>query len=173
MIVAIGSRNPTKVRALQQVVREMGFEVVAKSVASSVSSQPLSDLETMQGAINRAEEVLKVTDCHIGIGLEGGITEVGSSVFVCNWGALIDSTGLKCVASGGLFELPADIRKEVNAGQELSEVMEKYTSATNIGSTEGAIGVLTNGLVTRQEVYELVIKILFGQYFKHEETSST
>ncbi len=168
MIVAIGSKNPTKVRALQHVVREMDFKVVAKSVTSSVSSQPLSDLETMQGAINRAQEVLKVTTCHIGIGLEGGITEVGNFAFVCNWGALIDSNGLKCVASGGLVELPDGIREEVNAGKELSEVMEKYTRMTNNDKTVGAIGILTNGLVTRQEVYELVVKSLFGQYFNHE-----
>ena len=71
MLVAIGSTNSAKVNAVKNVAEKFGFSVVAQSVPSNVSNQPRSDAETIQGATNRARNVLEATKSDIGIGLEG------------------------------------------------------------------------------------------------------
>lgn len=159
MKVAIGSTNPAKVKAIEKLARQIGFTVEAHSVLSHVSNQPRSDEETMQGALNRAREVVNLTNGDVGIGLEGGITKIGDQWFICNWGALVDKTGYECVSSGGHFMLPKAFLQEIEQGKELGEIIQKQSV-----KSEGAIALLTNGFVTRQALYEQVVNILFGQY---------
>ncbi|MCK9906672.1 inosine/xanthosine triphosphatase, partial [Frankia sp. Cpl3] len=72
MRVALGTTNRAKREA---VVLAMGNEPSCLSVPSGVSDQPLSEAETIEGAINRARNVLElVPDAQIGLGLEGGLT---------------------------------------------------------------------------------------------------
>ena len=149
MIVAIGSTNAAKVNALQTVAEKFGFSVVAQSVPSGVSKQPRSDVETIQGARNRARNVLETMNSDIGIGLEGGITEIDGRWYVCNWGVLVDKNGYESVSSGGHFQL--------------SEIVRMYQDKS-IHQNGGAISLLTNGNVTRQKMYEQLLFVLFGQY---------
>ena len=58
-------------------------------MSSEVSAQPLSDNETMTGAINRAKNALKSEDAQIGVGLEGGVVKTEHGYFLCNWGAIV------------------------------------------------------------------------------------
>lgn len=160
MKVAIGSTNSVKVHALEKLASKMGFTVEARSVPSYVSAQPRSDEETIQGALNRAREVVNVTKSDVGVGLEGGVTKVGEYWFICNWGALVDMTGYECVSSGGHFMLPDAFLQEIKQGKELGEIIQKHSN-----KNEGAVALLTNGFVTRQTLYEQLIDILFGQYF--------
>lgn len=163
MKVAIGSTNRAKVRALENFAITMDFTVTAQPVPSRVSDQPRSDAETMQGAINRARDVLTVTNSDVGIGLEGGITKIGTMWFICNWGALVDNMGYECVSSGGHFMLPESFLHELDRGKELGDVVKAQIGHSD--QNEGAIGLLTNGFVTRQFVYEQLLNVLFGQYF--------
>ncbi|MFA8439243.1 DUF84 family protein [Pueribacillus sp. YX66] len=167
MKVAIGSTNRAKVHALEKLSTSIGFTVIARSVPTHVSNQPQSDSETIQGAVNRAREVLMATNSDVGIGLEGGISKIGTVWFVCNWGALIDRKGYECVSSGGHFMLPETFLHELECGKELGEVIKAQTQLEN--QSEGAIGLLTNGFVTRQSIYEQLLNILFGQYFYYKK----
>lgn len=163
MIVAIGSTNAAKVNALQTVAEKFGFSVVAQSVPSGVSKQPRSDVETIQGARNRARNVLETMNSDIGIGLEGGITEIDGRWYVCNWGVLVDKNGYESVSSGGHFQLPSAFLAQLKNGKELSEIVRMYQDKS-IHQNGGAISLLTNGNVTRQKMYEQLLFVLFGQY---------
>ena len=57
MKVVVGSKNKTKVGAVEKVWKDA--EITSISVPSGVSAQPFSDEETMQGAINRAKRALE------------------------------------------------------------------------------------------------------------------
>ena len=57
MIVAVGSQNPAKVKAVKDIFEEMGCDeitIVPVDAPSEVNAMPFSDKETMMGAINRA-----------------------------------------------------------------------------------------------------------------------
>ena len=105
MKVVVGSKNKTKVGAVEKVWKDA--EITSLSVPSGVSAQPFSDEETMQGAINRAKRALE-GEAPIGIGLEGGVMKTEHGLFMCNWGALATMDGKVFVAGGARITLPDD-----------------------------------------------------------------
>ena len=106
MKVVVGSKNKTKVGAVEKVWKDA--EITSLSVPSGVSAQPFSDEETMQGAINRAEASARGRRSSIGIGLEGGVMKTEHGLFMCNWGALATMDGKVFVAGGARITLPDD-----------------------------------------------------------------
>ncbi len=166
MKVAVGSKNQTKVGAVQEVWKEVSITSV--SVPSGVAAQPFSDEETMQGAINRAKRALEEKQADIGIGLEGGVMKTEHGLFMCNWGALATSAGKVFVAGGARIMLPDDFLSPLEDGKELSEVMEAFVKRKDIRSHEGAIGIFTDHYVDRTQLFVHVVKLLIGQY-KYDE----
>lgn len=163
--VAVGSTQLAKVQAVKHVVHAMKLEVVAHSVPSSVSDQPMSDRATMEGALHRARTVLNKTGCDIGIGLEGGMMQMGDTLFVCNWGALVCAGHVEIVTGGLRLPLPRKMGEELLRGKELSEVIAKNTDrGANSQQKSGALGLLTNGFVSRTDTYIQIVNALFGQY---------
>ncbi|WP_370621812.1 DUF84 family protein [Bacillus sp. JCM 19034] len=76
MIVAIGSKNPAKVHAVQTTLIHERLQFVTVSAESNVSSQPFSDEETILGARNRAlNSFKKLNSLNLAFGLEGGVVE--------------------------------------------------------------------------------------------------
>jgi inosine/xanthosine triphosphatase len=160
--ITIGSKNFAKVEAVKKVF--IGFEVIGLSVPSEVSEQPFSDEETMKGALNRANHAMKAGATDIGIGLEGGVMELSSGLYLCNWGALVDKSGFSTVAGGARIKLPDEIADELRNGRELGPVMDDYAKKRDVRKLEGAVGILTNEKVNRLEMFEHVVKLLAGQY---------
>lgn len=162
MNILVGSKNPTKIKAVGSVFSEA--QITALDVASDVSLQPLSDEETREGAINRAKRCMEYNDEAVGIGLEGGVMYVSNQLYLCNWGALATPDEKIFTASGARILLPKEIEVQLKAGLELGEVMDHYAEKTGVRVNEGAIGVFTNQYVLRAEMFEHVVKLLRGQW---------
>ncbi|MCH1625352.1 DUF84 family protein [Fredinandcohnia quinoae] len=162
--IAIGTKNPTKVAAIKLGFQGIDAHFIETSVPSGVSAQPLTDKETIQGAINRARNSLEKENTDIGIGLEGGVFSSDHGLFLCNWGAIVDGDKPPIIAGGARILLPEEVANGVRAGKELSEVMEEYTKQKDVRSKEGAIGIFTNGYVNRTDMFTHVVKLLVGQY---------
>ncbi len=162
MKMYIGSMNPAKIKAVKNAFPEA--EVVEIDVASKVSLQPFSDEETMEGAVNRARECASLNPDSVGIGLEGGVMELNGELFLCNWGALINEKGHTFLASGARIPLPEEVAAQLEKGIELGEVMDEYSQRKDVRKKEGAVGIFTNELVSREEMFTHVMKLLKGQY---------
>ncbi|KGX89160.1 DUF84 family protein [Pontibacillus litoralis] len=162
MKIVVGSTNLPKVNAVKNNFPDV--EVFGVEVSSKVSAQPFSDEETLEGAINRARECAKHTKGCIGIGLEGGVTEMGEDLYLCNWGVLVDHNENTYTASGARILLPDEVAEQLHKGQELGDVMDAYAKRTGVRSKEGAIGIFTNELVNRTAMFEHVVQLLKGQY---------
>lgn len=169
MKIAVGSKNPAKVKAVQQVFERLEAEVIPLSTESGVSAQPFSDEETKEGAINRAKACVAEGGVQVGIGLEGGVIDLGDVMYLCNWGALATESGELFVGSGAKFPLPEFIASEVRKGRELGDVMGEFTKDMDIRKTEGAVGIFTAGYVSRDEMFSHVVKLLVGQYMYSRE----
>ncbi|WP_433743796.1 DUF84 family protein [Falsibacillus pallidus] len=169
MKLAIGSMNPAKVNAVKNVVSNEieNIEVVSIDAPSGVSSQPFSDKETIDGAVNRAEFARKAAAADIGIGLEGGVVETENGLFLCNWGALSFGKEMPIVAGGARILLPNEIAEKLRAGLELGPVMDQFCQRKDVGKGNGAVGIFTGGLVKRDEMFEHILKLLVGQYLYH------
>jgi inosine/xanthosine triphosphatase len=159
--ITIGSKNYAKVEAVKTIFHD--YQVIGKSVPSNVSEQPLSDEETIVGAINRAKNALEAGDSHLGIGLEGGVMELTSGMYVCNWGALVDRTGAIYTAGGARIKLPDEIALQLRQGKELGPVMDDFSKRKNVRQLQGAVGILTSGSLNRKEMFEHVVLLLAGQ----------
>ncbi|MBS2771455.1 DUF84 family protein [Anoxybacillus rupiensis] len=164
MRIAVGTTNQAKVAAVEAIFFNERHVIVPTKVDSAVAAQPFSDEETRAGAINRAKHALEKEKADIAIGLEGGVVEADSQLWVCNWGALVDRNGMVVSAGGARIPLPLEVAEGVWSGRELGEVMEAYTGQQNIRQKEGAIGIFTHGYVNRTEMFSHIVKLLRGQY---------
>ncbi|MDN4072563.1 DUF84 family protein [Fictibacillus terranigra] len=160
MKIAVGSFNPAKIKAVENVLNET---VQSMDVPSGVSPQPFSDEETKLGAINRAKACI-TNGADLGFGLEGGVSEAEGTLYLCNWGALADREGKVLVASGAKIPLPKEIAEPVIKGHELGDVMASFTADKHVRTKAGAIGIFTNGMLARDEMFEHIVKMLYGQY---------
>ncbi len=169
MRITVGSKNIAKVESVKNVYKEA--DIFGISVPSEVSDQPFSDEETIKGAVNRAINALRAGDSHIGIGLEGGVLEMKSGMYLCNWGALACESGFSTVAGGARIRIPDEIAEAVRSGRELGPVMDEYAKKRNVRELEGAIGIFSNGKINRKEMFEHIVKLLAGQYefYKYDQ----
>jgi inosine/xanthosine triphosphatase len=165
---AIGSKNPAKVQAVESVTKQLYWNVEPFDAPSMVSAQPFSDEETQKGALNRARACV-ANGFDIGIGLEGGVVDTDDGMFLCNWGALVTKDQKQFVASGAKILLPEEIAGEIRDGRELGDVMADYTAKKDVRKKEGAVGIFTDGWVTRDEMFAHVVKLLVGQYEYHRK----
>jgi len=186
MRIAIGSLNPVKRRAAETVLAPLypqaTFEVVAAE--SGVSVQPWGDVETRTGAINRAHAAQMAVDADLGIGFEGGVVESEVGLLICNWTAVVARDGQVGIGGGGGEQLPEQVAAVLRAGNrlladqyderdkgdrhrdrvELGTAMDALTGLTNVKQAEGSVGVLTGGLLNRQMVYEMSLKLALAPF---------
>lgn len=162
--VALGSKNPAKLRAVQSAFERMGIavEVTGIDTPSKVSDQPFSDEETIQGALNRAKGACGSFD--YGIGLEGGVAETPYGLFLCNWGAIVNQEGQAGIGGGVRVQLPEEIAEQVRSGQELGSVIDDWACGQDIKKKEGTIGILTQNHITRSKMFEDVVICAFSRF---------
>lgn len=166
MKIIIGSTNPTKINAVKSIFGTECIEAI--NAKSLVAEQPFSDEETREGAINRAKECADYATGTFGIGLEGGVMKLADSLYLCNWGALTTPEGDTYTASGARIVLPKEIEAQLDKGIELGDIIDTYAHKSGVRNKEGAIGIFTNELISRKEMFSHVVTLLKGQW-EHKE----
>jgi inosine/xanthosine triphosphatase len=164
----VGSTNPVKVAAVAQVVQRVWpkAEVVGIGVASGVAVQPLSDEEAITGAINRAQQALAGVAGDLGVGLEGNTLETPYGMFTTAWVAVSDRAGTVGLGSSGRLLLPAKVAESIRHGAELGTVMDEVAGERNTKQRQGAVGILTNGLITRQTALETAVVYALARFLQ-------
>ena len=88
-----------------------------------------------------------------------------NDLFLTNFGVLIDQDNNVYKAGGTRIVLPEEIKKMIfEEHLELSDAMEKHFKTVDIKHHQGAIGYFTDGLVVRMDIFEHIVKLLYGQY---------
>lgn len=160
VVVAVGSCNPVKRRAAEEVLsRVLGqISVVEVEVPSGVPDQPFGP-EMGQGALNRAQRALEsVPEATFGVGIEGGVEEGPDGVlWLAGAAALVHRDGRRSIGYGGRLPLPTEVAVAVRAGRELGPVMDELTGVHMLKRQIGAVGYLTGEAVSRQEALEFCV----------------
>jgi inosine/xanthosine triphosphatase len=159
MKIIVGTTNAAKVAAVKEIVKEYAHlaDATIESVKteSGVSDQPKSLQETIAGAMNRARSIFN--NCDYSIGLESGLMEVPNTksgfmdLCVC---AIYDGKEFHLgLSSAWEFPDPKIMDLIVKGGMNMSEAINHVglTSNADIGTAEGAIGLLTKGRMDRKE----------------------
>lgn len=158
--VVVGSTNPVKIGAARAVLRRLApdVEVVGHSVPSGVPDQPWGDEETIRGALARARGACAQEGAELGVGIEGGVVaNEDGSVRTCAWAAVVTADGREGVGGSLAMPLPERVARLVREGMELGHAMDRVTGVHDVKRGAGAVGILTAGLVNRQEAYEVLV----------------
>lgn len=172
MNIIVASRNPVKIQAALVAFRAMfpdeAWEISGVSVPSGVSDQPMTEDETRQGANNRALHAQRsFPEADFWVGIEGGIADDGKEMSAFAWMAILHK-GRMGEARTASFMLPHKIAELVRMGDELGLADDKVFGVSNSKQENGAIGLLSNNVITRETLYTPAIVMALIP-FKHEE----
>lgn len=173
--IVLASNNPVKVRATLNGFRRMfpseEFKVETVSVSSGVNSQPLSNEETLQGALNRVRNAAKlIQDADYWVGIEGGVEENNREMTAFAW-IVVSSKNLVGKGRTGTFFLPDEVANLIRQGKELGEADDIVFDRSNSKQDNGAVGILTENVIDRMQLYEHAV-ILALVSFKNVELYS-
>lgn len=190
IIIAVGSTRKPKVEAVREALAQFGpllsstaeIEIAAVEVPSGVRHTPLTREDLMAGARQRAEALIEMAGekkqaWNYFVGLEGGLDVVreGSTrwVFLESWAYVTDGAGRSVFGQSGAVVLPEALAKiVVDDGVELSQAIDAFAGGRGIRDAQGAWGVLTRNMITRQEAFRIAVINAFAPFYNHEIFSS-
>ena len=183
IIIAVGSTRRPKLDAVSEALALFGsflskdaqFEIRGVEVPSGVRHTPLTREDLMAGARRRAEALLRIAQekkepWKYFVGMEGGldvVTDGGARcVFLENWAYVKDDSGKGFFGQSGGVVLPEALaRRVVDDGVELSEAIDTFAGGHGIRDAQGAWGVLTRNLITRQDAFRVAVINAFAPFF--------
>lgn len=161
--IIVGSRNPVKITctrtSFERCFPYVNFLVEGVHAASGVSDQPMSDEETYQGALNRAQLIKeKHHDAEFWVGIEGGLEVKNSSMEAFAWVVILGRHGhIQGKSRTSTFFLPPPIVDLIGKGHELGEATDIIFNKDGTKQKGGAVGMLTRDLLGRAEYYEQAV----------------
>ncbi len=182
IFIAVGSTRKPKLGAVREALDSIGsilapnqqLEVVGVEVESGVGHTPISREELMQGARQRAEAVAKLAKqfgepWKFCVGLEGGLDVVYENgrrrVFLESW-AYVSDGNHGFFGRSGSIEVAHEIAEEVvDRGTELSVAIDHFAGEVGIRDAQGAWGVLSGNLVTRQDSFRIAVITAFAPFY--------
>lgn len=172
------------------------FELVGVDVPSGVRHTPLTREDMMAGARQRAEALIKIASEKSApwkyfVGLEGGLDVVAGLdaipnldvfpevdivreaqkrwVFLESWAYVADVSGRGAFGQSGAVLMPdALLNSVVDDGVELAQAIDAFAGRHGIRDAEGAWGILTGNLITRQEAFRIAVINAFAPFFNRE-----
>ncbi|MGL6123149.1 MAG: inosine/xanthosine triphosphatase [Shewanella sp.] len=162
--ITVGSKNPVKINAasnaMAQLFPESIIEASGIDAPSGVAAQPMTDLDTRQGAINRLhycqQQDQKESKADYYFAIEGGVDcfDFGPATFAY---IAIGHKDQLAIGRSAILPLPMQVYRALEAGEELGHVMDRLFNTVNIKHKGGAIGLLTHGHATRESHYTQAI----------------
>ena len=159
MKILTGSKNPVKVEAVREAFSHYfdDITVIGIPVQSNVAGQPFNE-ETFEGAHNRALSLRKINterrmNGQFFIGLEGGVLNCYSRLFVFGAVCIVDFTGRVGFGGSPLFEIPSHVSSRLADGTELGDIIDEIMGDRNTKQKEGAIGLFSRGIIKRKDLY--------------------
>lgn len=172
LLVIIASQNPVKIACVRQAFErcfpEENFAFAGMAAPSGVPDQPMGEEETLLGARNRAQYCREARpEASYWVGVEGGITDHGDEMEAFAWMAVL-SAGKEGKARTANFYLPEAVATLVRQGVELGHADDQVFGRSNSKQGNGAVGILTNGLIDRTAYYEPAVILALIPFMQPE-----
>jgi inosine/xanthosine triphosphatase len=186
IVFAVGSTRRPKLAAVERAMKTLAphfpanaeFEILGVEVPSGVSHTPTSREELMRGARKRAEALLEIarsknTNWNYFVGLEGGLDVVTENnqrhVFLESWAYVINNSSRGAFGQAGALLIPDALAREVlDRGVELSLAIDAFSGEKGIRDSNGAWGVLTKNLITREDAFHFALLNAFAPLINSE-----
>ncbi|KAL0930401.1 NTPase [Colletotrichum truncatum] len=159
-LVIVSSKNPVKINATRLGFSSAltgSYEFRGVSVPSGVPDQPISDEETLLGAMNRVRNAREVEkDADFWVGIEGGVevreNENGAYMNFA-WIVVANREGKIGKARTGAYYLPEETANLLRQGMELGHADNLVFGHVDSKTTRGSVGLLTDDLIDRTSYY--------------------
>jgi inosine/xanthosine triphosphatase len=177
LVIVVASTRPAKVDAVRAAIDRIAaidsaFQHITLELVDAGAvgpAMPMSDRETLAGAIARAEAVARTTSpSFLAIGLEGGFAPMPAegtrpATILVSWAAATDGTrwGYGC---GGSILVPDAIAREVLGGRELGDVIDEMAGEP-VRGTRGAWGLLTRDLIGRRDAFTVATLAALAPFY--------
>ena len=154
MKVLIGTKNPGKIKGAKDAFEKFfsDVEVVGISAESNVSDQPVGK-ETYFGAKNRVNNLIDYANkngisADYYVAVESGIVDNLGFWAITNVAVIKDKFDYESVGTSASFPVPHKYVEDI-ISKTLGTVMDEIFSASDLRSSTGGIGLLTNEKITR------------------------
>ena len=154
MKVLIGTKNPGKIEGAKRALEHyfQNVEVVGMKVPSNVSEQPVG-IETYEGALNRVNNLrayAKENDisADLFMAVESGLTSELGFWAISNIAVISNSKGEMGYGSSASFPVPNKYVEDIKT-ETLGTVMDRIFDESDLRSSTGGIGILTQDVITR------------------------
>lgn len=154
MKVLIGTKNPGKIegakRALEHYYKNV--EVLGLKTPSNVSEQPVG-IETYEGALNRVNNLINYANennlsADLYMAVESGLTSELGFWAISNIAVIKNNKGEIGVGASSSFPVPNKYVEDIK-NETLGVVMDRIFDETDLRSSTGGIGLLTQDVMTR------------------------
>ena len=151
--IAVGSANRVKVAAVRTVMERVygDVRITAVDVPSGVPDQPFGD-QTHAGSENRARAALG--DHDMAVGIEAGVFEMLDGLYDIQHCTIVSRDGKVTYGHGSGFRYPDRIAELVRGGMTVGDAVHEVYGNTDIGKKQGAVGLLSKGLIDRKTLTE-------------------
>lgn len=157
MKIVLGSTNNDKKHILENALKLYfnEFEIFGVETDSGISSQPLTEKETIQGAKNRANSSLKIhKDVDFAVGLEGGLEEIDNHGYYLVCIACIKNIeGKESIGISSKLKLPKEVSNAIKNNEQFGVAIRNYL----IDSKEEEKEIIQM-LIDRKELFTEAIK---------------
>ncbi|TFF96727.1 MAG: inosine/xanthosine triphosphatase [Promethearchaeota archaeon] len=170
MYVCIGSKNPVKIKAVENAFKHYYEKVYFFNIKanSKVSDQPIGLDVILKGAYNRAlaalryletQEKIEINDNKVfGVGIEAGLVRVPmarTSFMDFQFCIIMDEKREITIGSGIGFEYPEQVIKTlVSKKTEIGTIMGNISGNENLKKEGGAISFLSKNVIKRENILE-------------------
>jgi inosine/xanthosine triphosphatase len=161
--IVVASKNPVKIAAalegFQRIFPGNTYKTHGITVPSGVPDQPFSDAETLQGALNRAQNAQEQEpQADYWVGIEGGVEDTpdqtAGTLRSFAWVVIIDREGGRTgKARTAAFYQPEEVARLVRGGMELGDADDVVFGKSNSKQASGNVGLLTGDVITREIYY--------------------
>ncbi|CNK88363.1 inosine/xanthosine triphosphatase [Yersinia proxima] len=151
--VVAATTNPAKIKAISLAFDDVygpgQYRIEGVNVDSGVPLQPIGSAETRTGARQRVSNARQIRpEADFWVGVEAGIEDNMTFAWM-----VIEHLQLRGESRSASLMLPDIILQGIRQGRELGDEMADLTGISNVKHKGGAIGIFTDGKLTRTSVY--------------------
>lgn len=177
MVIILGSKNPSKERALRLALEELkidDIQIISFDAKSRVSSKPIG-FEIIRGAENRNMDCKKYAleqqlNYDYICSIEGGYSlDENGLPFIVTYAVAEDRNGRKSTGKSLGLRLTRSMYEYLREGNSLNALIEEMNDIINNKQNEGITGYLSNGILKRDKVDVEAVLTAFIPLIFHEK----
>jgi inosine/xanthosine triphosphatase len=155
MLVVVGSKNPVKLTATQQAFNMFydEVEVTPAVVDSGVNPFPMTQQETLKGAVNRVHAAWAyLPSAEFAVAIESGVYQLTDRFLVQAFAVVKQKTVMGFGASVAFEVSPTLITLLDPTSDDSKSTIDAVLGRKDLFQNEGLVGVLTENRLTRTKI---------------------